>query len=859
MRVGLRVDPLRLSRWHEWLISSLSGMPNCRVTLIFCVTPRPSPLSCLLAMELERLIYGLGAGYAIDRIDLSDLKRFGSQVGEGAEGCDIVIDLVDDGAREPACARMLTPMFNGVPGEIGAIAAVLGSGPVWVDVYERSCGGRLTARPAMSDRRVLVKALDGVLSSAVELLLKGLSEPFMTHEIGATSVIAQNTPPGSASAIARVATVLVEKAGALIASIAAGGYAWAVAYRLDEGASLLDGGQATFAVLQNDPRQFYADPFPFEHQGRRLLFVEQYSHATARGCIAVATIGKDGTIAHPRPVIEEPYHLSYPFVFRCDGQIWMIPESAAANRIDLYRAIKFPYHWKREGSILEGVAGYDATIAQHGGRLWMMAAMARWKNTSWDHLSVFYAKGLLGPWIAHEQNPILIDAKQSRSAGAMFTRSGQLMRPVQDCSRIYGGAIAISQVNVLTPAQFRQTTVGKVECGTLGCHTYNRSAGLEVIDIFGATRGVARLVATYARYETMTDSEKAGLTQTPEHGNAEPTRRALAQNGGKAPVWENSLTTSVIICAHSLKRWGDLSEAIESVRSLKPAANEIVVVIDHNRWLMERVRETFCGLVVVESREPPGLSGARNAGIAAARGDLLLFLDDDVIVHPQWLAHVLDHCRRPDVLGAMGRIEPLWLGRRPKWFPDEFLWVVGCTYRGFPEQTQVVRNLLGCSMAISRRVAHKIGGFNARLGRTGKSFPWSCEETEFCVRARSLVGGEFVFEPKSVVWHKVPESRLTPKYFWMRCYAEGRSKWRVSALSGFGKATSNERLYVLRTLPRGVAKALGEALLLDVGALGRAIAIVAGFSSALIGYIVGMAVAIGEAEPPPKALKNPTP
>ena len=160
-------------------------------------------------------------------------------------------------------------------------------------------------------------------------------------------------------------------------------------------------------------------------------------------------------------------------------------------------------------------------------------------------------------------------------------------------------------------------------------------------------------------------------------------------------------------------------------------------------------------------------------------------------------------------------------------------------------------------MAISRTVADKVGGFHARLGRTAKSFPWSCEETEFCVRARSLVGGEFVFEPKSVVWHKIPESRLTPRYFWIRCYAEGRSKWRVSALSGFGNATSNERAYVLRTLPRGIAKALVEALLrFDVGGLGRAIAIVAGFSSALIGYTVGMAVAVGEAEPPPKALKN---
>jgi len=88
-------------------------------------------------------------------------------------------------------------------------------------------------------------------------------------------------------------------------------------------------------------------------------------------------------------------------------------------------------------------------------------------------------------------------------------------------------------------------------------------------------------------------------------------------------------------------------------------------------------------------------------------------------------------------------------------------------------------------------------------------------------RHQWFVGGEFVFEPKAVVWHKIPESRLTPRYFWIRCYAEGRSKWRVSALSGFGNATSNERSYVLRTLPHGIAKALAEALLrFDVGGPG---------------------------------------
>jgi glucosyl-dolichyl phosphate glucuronosyltransferase len=319
-----------------------------------------------------------------------------------------------------------------------------------------------------------------------------------------------------------------------------------------------------------------------------------------------------------------------------------------------------------------------------------------------------------------------------------------------------------------------------------------------------------------------------------------------------------SLTTSVIICAHSLERWVDLSEAIESVRSLRPAADEIVIVIDHNRELVQRVRQKFAGVVLVENRETQGLSAARNCGAAAASGELLVFMDDDVVVHPQWLEHVKDRCGKPGVLGAMGRIEPLWLGRRPRWFPDEFLWIVGCTYRGFPEQAGVVRNLLGCSMGIRKEVVQRIGGFNVGLGRTRDSVPWSCEETEFCVRARSvIVDGEFLFEPKSVVWHKIPNSRLTPRYFWIRCYAEGRSKRRISILSASIDATSIEREYVFRTLPRGIGRAFSDVLLrFDVGGFGRAAAIVVGLCGAVVGYIVEMVV--GAASPMPKALESRT-
>jgi len=301
------------------------------------------------------------------------------------------------------------------------------------------------------------------------------------------------------------------------------------------------------------------------------------------------------------------------------------------------------------------------------------------------------------------------------------------------------------------------------------------------------------------------------------------------------------VTTSVIICTCSLDRWCDLSETVASVRDLSPPADETVIIVDHNPELRSRAKRAFPDLMVGENTQARGLSGARNSGIALARGSLLVFLDDDAIADPQWLAHIRLHCAQRGILGAMGRIEPIWLGPRPAWFPDEFLWTVGCTYRGFPERTSHVRNLLGCSMALQRDVLDRVGGFNACMGRTDKAFAWSCEETELCQRARaSNLAGEFIFEPAARVRHKVPARRLTLRYFAMRCYAEGRSKWQVSSLATARNALSTEWAYVLDTLPRGIARGLGDVLLRsDIGGLARACAIALGLACAVTGFAVG--------------------
>ncbi len=306
----------------------------------------------------------------------------------------------------------------------------------------------------------------------------------------------------------------------------------------------------------------------------------------------------------------------------------------------------------------------------------------------------------------------------------------------------------------------------------------------------------------------------------------------------------SSLNTSSVIslvtCAYSMERWDDLVEAVASARGLKPRPDEIIIVIDHNPQLKARAEAEFAELLIVENHYPRGAAGARNAGIAAARGAMIAFLDDDAVADPSWLETLRSVCKRPGVLGVMGRIEPLWRGERPSWFPDEFLWVIGCTYTGLPKTSGPIRNLFG-SMCFRREVFDGIGVFNTGVGRTEHSIPWGCEETELCIRARKRnTSAQFVFEPRALVWHKIPAKRLSFRYFLLRCYAEGVSKACVSTLQASGDVLSIERQYVLRVLSRGVMLGVGDAILrLDAGGLGRAFAIMMGLISTVAGFLVG--------------------
>lgn len=316
---------------------------------------------------------------------------------------------------------------------------------------------------------------------------------------------------------------------------------------------------------------------------------------------------------------------------------------------------------------------------------------------------------------------------------------------------------------------------------------------------------------------------------------------SLATRTERAPHMNGSADISVVICAYTEERWRELVSAVESVRSQSVRPVEIIVVSDHNPALLERVHRELPDVVGVANREAKGLGGARNSGVTASSGSVIAFLDDDAVASPGWLSAFQAAYEDDLVVGVGGSIEPIWSDGRPAWFPDEFGWVVGCTYRGMPKSPADVRNLIGCNMSYRREAFVTVGGF--RLG-------YGCDETEFCIRLQGHWPDRVLrYVPAAKVFHQVPASRARWRHFRSRCYFEGGSKAVVSWLVGRRQGLASERAYTRRVLPAGFGRAVRDAVVhRDLSGLARAGAIVAGLGFTTAGYLRGKLSVVEAAE-----------
>lgn len=193
-----------------------------------------------------------------------------------------------------------------------------------------------------------------------------------------------------------------------------------------------------------------ADPFALQVDGRWFVFFELMTTSSPHAVIAAASSVDLVNWTSLGVVLEQSHHLSYPFVFEHEGEIFMMPESKKARQVTIYRAEAFPYRWKKVKTLLHG-RYCDASMVCFEKRYWLFVG---WQSYS---LCVFYASHPLGPWKRHAWPFVRLYSKGSaRPGGRPLLIDGKLIRFGQDNRQNYGHSLRAWEVTTLTPTWFSE-------------------------------------------------------------------------------------------------------------------------------------------------------------------------------------------------------------------------------------------------------------------------------------------------------------------------------------------------------------------------------------------------------------------
>ncbi len=244
---------------------------------------------------------------------------------------------------------------------------------------------------------------------------------------------------------------------------------------------------------------------------------------------------------------------------------------------------------------------------------------------------------------------------------------------------------------------------------------------------------------------------------------------------------DNNPLVSVVICAFSSKRFDMTTECINSIFENTYKNYEIILVIDGNHELKQRMDQKFKGfkdLIILENEKNEGPSISRNRGVEAAKGDIISFIDDDAFATRNWLENIVnDFSEYPEIFAVGGKVLPFYeVGARK--LPEEILWLVGGTYKGHPENKQLIRNVLTGNMAVKRNLFKEIN-FEIMIDKKNNNLSHQLEDTLFCLRINNKKPGSVLYDPGIIVSHHITNNRLEVRSIIKRAFDEGILKAKL--------------------------------------------------------------------------------
>ncbi len=410
-----------------------------------------------------------------------------------APAADVIVDFSHSGIPEAvttAAGQGLWRVSSYLPGA-GIADAVAGRPVTRVDLIRTlPDGGQQAISHAVYDTKFLARRNAGYIrEKSVQLIIHALA---CLHRDGKVTVA-----PGPAT----------EKAAR--ASLTGYGYRTAreVAYRIADKASARLGGSpggfglriGTGDITSFDPASgidvpmpkghFWADPFLMVHENRVFCLFEDFDYDTGLGQIGAGVLTDRGMDDLGR-AFSASHHLSFPFVFRHQGEIFMMPETHQAGRLEIWRATGFPLQWTLHATAFEGTGLADTVLFTRDGAWWMLTGLC---NDSFGdfcgELHLFRTSGPDLSWMEpHPLNPVVIGADTARGGGRVHDVGGRLLRVSQDNSGgIYGWGLNVMEIERLSPTEYAERRVRHVTPdfapGLVGCHHFDCAGGRWILDV----------------------------------------------------------------------------------------------------------------------------------------------------------------------------------------------------------------------------------------------------------------------------------------------------------------------------------------------------------------------------------------
>ena len=266
------------------------------------------------------------------------------------------------------------------------------------------------------------------------------------------------------------------------------------------------------------------------------------------------------------------------------------------------------------------------------------------------------------------------------------------------------------------------------------------------------------------------------------------------------------MKVSVVVCTYSMDRYGPFSECVESVLAQTYAPLEIVLVVDGNQRVFERVSDSFGDEENVRlhcNDENQGISYSRTKGAELASGEIVAFIDDDATAEPDWIQRLVDVYESTDAIAVGGDVRPDWQTEKPDFFPAEFYWLVGCVEPRFAEDGEEVRNTYGSNISYRREEFLEVGGYDPNTGRKGDKH-LQAHEAPVGIRLRREFGQGMVFTENAVVDHKLFDYRGEFRWLIARSFWQGYSKRVMDLL--YPDAEDNKSSYLKQLFTHFVPK-----------------------------------------------------